>query len=48
MEAVVEGVGDPTDAKIDNFFAALKQDFANHGKQMSEVRKGLEYWELFY
>ena len=47
MEAVVEGVGDPTDAEIDDFFAALKQDFANHGKEMSEVRKGLEYWELF-
>lgn len=47
MEAIVEGVGDPTDAEIDDFFVALKQDFANHGKEMSEVRKGLEYWELF-
>lgn len=47
MEAVVEGVGDATDADIDDFFAALKQDFANHGKEMSEVRKGLEHWELF-
>ena len=47
MEAVVEGVGDVTDTKIDEFFAALKQDFANYGKEMSEVRKDLEHWELF-
>jgi hypothetical protein len=47
MEVVVEGVGDVTDAKIDDFFAALKKDFANYGKEMSEVRKSLEHWELF-
>lgn len=47
MEAVVEGVENATNAEVDALFAALKQDFANHGKEMSEVRKGLEHWELF-
>lgn len=47
VEAIVEGVSNVDDASIDSFFQAVKQDFANHGKQMSDVRKTLEHWKLF-
>lgn len=47
MEAIVEGLGNPNNDEIDELFTVIKQDFGNHGKEMSAVRKGLEHWELF-